>query len=564
MSADIDIQFLPEECWECVLTFLNKQKYHHYMESVSLVSKQFLSITNRIRSTLAISDHTLPFLPLLLHRFPNLTSLEFTHFYDFLDTVLFQISRYPLRRLTSLNISHRAPFPTDGLRALAENTKTLTSLNCSDMDYLSYYDFLFITNSFPFLEELDISHLKSRGIEPLPKLLRKVNLSGGSFITDAELISACKNCKFLEELVIFQCPLLTQRGIASAIRQRPGLRSFSVELTKSVIVTKSFIGSLVSLKNLTCLDFKDSCISDKLLCSVAEEGLPLRKLVLNRCRNYTYSGILYLLSRCQFVQHLGLQYAEFLNDQLLTELSIFLGSLISIDIRRCGILTDSPLFALIRNCPLLNEIKLEGTDIGKKKVKYSNSFMNCFVNPQVKSLHLAWNPSLRDESIKMLSSICPNLQMLDLNYSGGNQISEAVVGVLRRCCKMRHLILGYHSRVKLHQMNFDVPNLEVLSFASSGIDNQTLSVVSKNFCGLLYLDLYNCRSVTTKGVREIVENCKNLREINLSHCYKVNGSVVAWMVSSRPSLRKIVPPPDFKRSASQSELFLRHGCRVCW
>ncbi|XP_057452833.1 uncharacterized protein LOC130744685 [Lotus japonicus] len=556
--------YLPDECWEFVLGFLNNKQDHHYLESLSLVSKQLLSITNRLRFSLAIHDPTLPFLPRLFHRFPNLTSLDLTHFHGDLDALLLQISRYPLRRLTSLDVSHHETFPANGLRALAENTKTLTSLTCSHMGSLANADLRLITDCFPFLQELDLSSnvlSRTRTVEPLPKLLRKVNLFGDeNFITEEALVSVCKNCEFLEEVTISDCTSITAYGIASAIRQRPGLRSFSVDsLRGSVTASSSFIDSLVSLKSLTCLHFRYLSISDELLCSVAEEGLPLRKLVLHCCRNYTYSGILYLLSRCQFVQHLNLQYTEFLNDQLLTELSVFLGNLISIDISFCQGLTESALFALIRNCSLLSEIKMMFTGNGKEKVQYSNSFMNGCVNPQVKFLHLPFNSWLGGEIIKILSLICPNLELLDLRSCG----TEDVVEVLRRCCKIRHLRVDHCSSVKLHGMNFKVPNLEVLSLAYSGIDDETLSVVSKSFRGLLYLNLEDCPNVTDKGVRQVVENCKQLREINLSYCKQVVGSDVAWMVSLRPTLRKIMAPRYFHPTRIRNELFfLRHGCLV--
>ncbi|XP_057452835.1 F-box/LRR-repeat protein 4-like [Lotus japonicus] len=525
MSAAI---YLPDECWECVFRLLNNNQDHHCMESLSLVSKQFLSITNRLRSSFAIhDDYPDTFLPRLLHRFPNLTSLDLKRFRGDLDALLLLISRSPLRSLTSLSLFHDHTFPADGLRALAENTKTFTSLTCSEGS-IATADLHLITDCFPFLQELDLTFSKKflgnrlrveRLPLALPKLLRKVNLSGESLnINDEELISVCKNCEFLEELVIFSCPSITQHGIASAIRQRPGLRSFSVDGLgrgskrgdfERRFVTASFIDSLVSLKSLTCLEIRDSCISDELLCSVAKEGLPLRKLVLDDCRNYNYAGISCLLSRCKFVQHLSLQRAKFLNDQLVAELSVFLGSLISIDISSCMMLTESALLALIRNCSLLSEIKMKVTGIGEEKFQYSNSFMNhC-----VKSLHLGWNLFLGDETIKMLSLVCPNLQVFDLRYC--SSISEGgVVEVLKRSCKIRHLNLSHCSPMKLHGMNFEVPNVEVLSLAYSGIDDETLSVVSKSFSGLKYLDLELCGNVTDKGVRQVVENCKQLREIN--------------------------------------------------
>ena len=48
---------------------------NHTLKSLSVVSKQFLFTSNRIQSSLAITDQTIPFLPLLFERFPNLTSI---------------------------------------------------------------------------------------------------------------------------------------------------------------------------------------------------------------------------------------------------------------------------------------------------------------------------------------------------------------------------------------------------------------------------------------------------------------------------------------------------------
>src|ERR1044072_5015512 len=142
--------YLPEECWEIVFRSLNQQQqHHHYLESLSLVCKQFLSITNRIRSSLAVHDLTTPFLPRLCHRFPNLTSLDLTHFHGDLDALLLQISLFPsLHRLKSLHLSNHRGFPANGLRAFAEKIKTLTSRTCSRMCSLAVADLLLITNCF--------------------------------------------------------------------------------------------------------------------------------------------------------------------------------------------------------------------------------------------------------------------------------------------------------------------------------------------------------------------------------------------------------------------------------
>ncbi|KAK7349115.1 hypothetical protein VNO77_06218 [Canavalia gladiata] len=573
---------LPDECWELVLRFLMMDHYR-YLESLSLVSKQFLSLTNRLRFSLTITINH-PTLSLLFLRFPFLTSLQLTRFRGDLDALLCQISHsaFPLK---SLNVSHNSTIPSNGFRALAKKIKSLNSLTCSHMGSLRNADIILIGECFPLLEELDLSFPKDAdynnsnsfngplsdcGVKAmslaLPKL-RRVNLSGNFFLNDLSLLSLFKNCEFLEGVAIFECHFITQRGIASAMRERPGLNSFSVSNfgcgTKRgdfirPYVTSDFIHSLMSLKTLTCLDFSCSSISDELLCSVAEEGLPLRKLALQGCSYYTYAGIFCLLSRCLSVQNLDLQNAEFLNDQRVEELSLFLGNLVSINFSGCRMLTDSALVALARNCPLLQDIQMGATSIGKRRVE--DSLIGAVVNSKVKSLGLAGNSCLKEETIKMFASIFPNLRLLDLSSCS---LSEGVVEVLRRCCEIRHLSLAFFSEMKLVGMNFEVPKLEVLNLTRSGIDDEALSVISKRCCGLLRLELEDCSHVTAKGVRQVVENCTQLREINLGSCYKVAASVVAWMVFTRPSLRKITAPPGFDLGDSHRELLLRHGCMVC-
>jgi F-box/leucine-rich repeat protein 2/20 len=113
--------------------------------------------------------------------------------------------------------------------------------------------------------------------------------------------------------------------------------------------------------------------------------------------------------------------------------------------------------------------------------------------------------------------------------------------------------------VRLHGLNFEVPKLEVLNLSKTIINNEELYLISKSFGGLLQLSLEDCSFVTKWGVNHVVENCTQLREINLKGCYKVHKNIVASMVSSRPSLRKIVVPPCFRFNDKEEE-FLSHVC----
>jgi len=579
--AATDLQ-LPDECWESIFKFLintatDDDNNHGYLESLSLISKQFLSITNHLRFSLTICHPTLPSLPRLFHRFPNLTSLNLTRFTrcfsqkSDLDALLCQISTFPLNHIKSINLSNQPTIPANGLRALSEKCTSLTSLTCSNIDYISIPDIVLISDCFPLLEELDLSYPENVDliVNPLffelpERKLRKVNLSGHYYIKDSFLLKMCKSCEFLEEIVMLKCSFITHYGVASAICERPGLKSLSFSKLRLFGIGNHniFIDSLVRLKGLTCLDFSYSSISDRLLSSIAEKGFPLRKLVLQGCVGYAYVGLYNLLSNCHYFQYLDIQSADFLNDSHVLELSRFLADLVSINISKCGSLTNLALFALLRNCHKLSEVIMEDTCIGKRNVENFYTPMDYVVYPQLRSLCLAHNTSLRDGDINMFASACPNLQLLDL--SSCEYISDEGIGqVLRKCSKIRHLNLANCLRLKLLKINFEVSMLEVLNLSHSGIDDRSLYVISMSCFGLLQLDLGRCYDVTKKGVMQVVENCKLLREINLQDCHKVVADVVDLMVFTRPSLRKITSPPGFCCSDSKRKLFLRHGCLVC-
>ncbi|KAK2368755.1 F-box/LRR-repeat protein [Trifolium repens] len=432
------------------------------------------------------------------------------------------MSRFPLKQLTSLSISDQDTFPANGLRSFSQKITTLTSLTCSFI-WINPSDLFLIAECFPLLEQLELSYSSGfpnlssyvDGVEALSHALiklRKVNLTRFP-IHDQSLFHLFKNCKQLEEVIIFKCDNITNVGLASALRERPTLTSLSFSTTSmrssEVFTTSQFIDSLVSLKGLTCLILHYLNISNELLYSIAREGLPLTRLDLHSCKNYSCVGIYCLLSNRRGIQHLNLHGAYFLEDQHVVKLSLYLRDLISINLSHYSELTYSALFALVRNCPSLSEIKME--IIGRYIVGNSDSLGKFGVFPQLKALYLGGNLSLTDESIIKFASVFPNLQLLDLEYC--HNISEGICQVLRKCCKIRHLNLAHCSRVKLHGMNFVVPNLEVLNLSNTTVDYETLYVISKNCCGLSQLLLRNCKGVTEKEVKHVLGNCTQLRVV---------------------------------------------------
>ncbi|MED6156145.1 hypothetical protein PIB30_011875 [Stylosanthes scabra] len=108
--------------------------------------------------------------------------------------------------------------------------------------------------------------------------------------------------------------------------------------------------------------------------------------------------------------------------------------------------------------------------------------------------------------------------------------------------------LGYHHLFQFQfRVNFKVPTLFVLNLSGLRISNEELSLISKSCYNLKELTLESCHGITARGLKQVVKNCKQLRKISLLLCEKVPANVVPWMISARPSLRKIQPPPQFDR-----------------
>ncbi|XP_045811131.1 F-box/LRR-repeat protein 2-like [Trifolium pratense] len=569
MSESAKYLYLPDDCWKHIFKFLNDGD-NDYLKSISAVSKEFFSITNRLRSSLTIHDPTAPFLSRILHRFTDLTSLDFTHFHGDLDALLCQIP--PLNNLTSLNLSHKKTIPSDGLRYFSKKITTLTSLTCSNLFSFTSTHLFLIADCFPLLQELNLGHVIFTddkndtnfldGIEALSlslSQLRKLNLSSHSYVTDKSIFHLFKNCKFLEEVIITECFQLTAAGVASALIEKKQTMLKTLCLP-GYIITPQVIDSLVSLKRLTCIDLSFSRfrrISDDQLSYIGNAGLPLRRIDLSRCTGYSYAGLFSLLSKYQSIQHLDFEHSTVLNDRRVVKLSSFLLGLVSINLSYCTKVTYSTLFALVKKCPSLSEIKMQ--HIKHKRVKNYDLLTDFGVYPQLKSLDLSLNLWLRDKGIILFASVFPNLQLLDLS-SCEKLSDEGILQVLRRCSTISHLNVWGCSIENIPGLNFEVPKLKMLNLSFTDVEDEALFAISKSCRGLLQLLLSDCYKCTEMGVKYVLENCTQLKEIDLSRCSNVHTNVVASMLSLRPSLRKITAPPDFCISESEKNLFLLQGC----
>ncbi|AES86486.1 hypothetical protein MtrunA17_Chr4g0002691 [Medicago truncatula] len=152
---------LSDECWANVIEFLIDDDDNNSLKVLSLISKQLLSLTNCHKFSLSISNQTLPYLPRLFQRFPNIACLNLTRFrgnLNHLNRLLLLISTFRLH-LKLLNLSNQSTFPAKGLRALSKEIKItmFTPLTCSNFDHSLHKNDLVVShdyNDFPPLKRL--------------------------------------------------------------------------------------------------------------------------------------------------------------------------------------------------------------------------------------------------------------------------------------------------------------------------------------------------------------------------------------------------------------------------
>ncbi|XP_050231958.1 uncharacterized protein LOC126680803 [Mercurialis annua] len=569
---------LPQECWELIFNSLD---HHRHFEPLSLVSPRFLSITNHLRQTLIISSHTLPLLPRLLRRFPNLKSIHISQLFDAnLNSLLHRLSKSKFD-LETLTIANQTQFPHSGLGQLGLTMRNLRKLNCSKMSGLQDNDLFLIGSSFPLLEEIDISFpvynsrfnpngsldlhcfsgiVTDEGVlhlaRKLSKLL-KIDLSGNRFISDKSLKFLSLNCLLLSEVRVYDCDFITQNGISLVLRNCACLNSISLDSVGIPSIDIFFQESFSYAKTLSVLHLSNSFISDELLHLVSEACLPLKKLTLSYCYNFSFAGIFSLLYRYQFLVYLDLEGANFLTDESMIELLNFLCNLSYINLSLCSKLTSLTFFALLKNCPLLEDIKMERTNLGVEEC-----MVDMASNMRIRSVRLAGSNSLSDECLVKIALCCPRLQVLQMSYCF-SVTEEGIKGLLNNCSEIRHLEMNRCIGINNLDIDIELPKLEVLQVQGPGVDDDSLAVIAKRCQMLMHLDLEGCLNVTAKGVNEVVQKCTRLRELNLKWCDNVRVDMVSSMVFSRPSLRKIIPPCGFILTDNQISFFKRHGCLVC-
>ncbi|AES86373.2 putative leucine-rich repeat domain, L domain-containing protein [Medicago truncatula] len=333
----------------------------------------------------------------------------------------------------------------------------------------------------------------------------------------------------LTEISSFPLNITSLNLANSALIPLNGLRAFSQNIT--------------TLTSLNC-SYKDSISTTDLLlisdCFPLLEELHLSKPAI--FRGDFLSGMETLSLALPKLRKVNLSRHTYLNDQLLFQLFNNWKLLEEVIIFESTGITDagiasalrvrptlrslsfhnffksdniSTLFALIKSCTSLSDIKMESpsdvtmkhTCMKEKNAENSNSLVDLAVCPQLKSLSLAHNTWLSDENIIiMFASIFPNLQLLDLSYC--NQVSNSLTRekIVENTNSSMEFVVNHQLKSLFLTRNTWLSDENILMFASI-------------FPNLQILDLSYCNQISD-SICQVLRCCK-LRHLNLAHCSKV-------------------------------------------
>ncbi|KAK2367634.1 F-box/LRR-repeat protein [Trifolium repens] len=283
------------------------------------------------------------------------------------------------------------------------------------MDSIRVTDMSLIAECFPLLEELYLNNIAifhcnmlngHGGIETLSlalSKLRKINLSGHTYMNDQSLFHLFNNCKLLEEAIIFDCFGITNAGIGSAlgvcrptfkslsltnyvdncstllaiIRSCPSLNDIKIEYCSSR-ETNYVDNSYNSLMNFNVVSsqLKSLCLAGNTWLndqSLAYMSFPnLQKLYLSHCYQISEEGISQLLRTCSKIRHLNLSYTQ-VDDETLYVISKSCRGLLQLSLEDCYFVTEKGVNHVVENCTQLKDINWN--DCGNN-VDKSNSSSN--------------------------------------------------------------------------------------------------------------------------------------------------------------------------------------------
>ncbi|CAE6123355.1 unnamed protein product [Arabidopsis arenosa] len=548
-----------------------------------LISKDFLRVDSLSRTTIRILR--VEFLPTLLFKYPNLSSLDLSVCPKLDDDVVLRLAldgTVSTLGIKSLNLSRSTAVRARGLETLARMCHALERVDvshcwgfgdreaaalssaaglrelkmdkclslsdvglarivvgCSNLNKISLKWCMEISDLgidllckiCKGLKSLDVSYLKItndsiRSIALLPKL-EVLDMVSCPLIDDAGLQFLENGSPSLQEVDVTRCERVSLSGLISVVRGHPDIQLLKASHCVSE-VSGSFLQYIKALKHLKTIWIDGAHVSDSSLVTLSSSCRSLMEIGLSRCVDVTDIGMMGLARNCLNLKTLNLACCGFVTDVAISAVAQSCRNLETLKLESCHLITEKGLQSLGCYSKLLQELDL--TDcygVNDRGLEYISKCSN------LQRLKLGLCTNISDKGIFHIGSKCSKLLELDLYRCAGFG-DDGLAALSRGCKSLNRLILSYCCELTDTGVE-QIRQLEHLSHLElRGLKNITGVGLAAIACGckkLGYLDLKLCENIDDSGFWALAYFSKNLRQINLCNC-SVSDTALCMLMSN--------------------------------
>ncbi|XP_049540097.1 F-box/LRR-repeat protein 4 [Anopheles darlingi] len=249
-------------------------------------------------------------------------------------------------------------------------------------------------------------------------------------------------------------------------------------------------------------------------------------------------------SCCRTLTHLHLSYNAAVNENLLNMVIQNCTQLQELSIDGCWAVNRLSLKNEQRT--LTNLVRLNMTDNGW--LDTSTLLQIVANNPNLKHLNINFcNSLVLPDLFELLGS--KNRQLISLNAVKAGKLTSEALCCLATCTRLQEIDIGW----TFQELNWQTEHLRSLLLACPGIrklflsatrdlqDNDLLTIAGT--CSKLeQLSLVGCNNISAIGIQYVLEKCKNLKLLDISHCDGVeNENVLAWQCIYTTVIKRIEP-----------------------
>uniref|UniRef100_A0A803LMW2 Uncharacterized protein n=1 Tax=Chenopodium quinoa TaxID=63459 RepID=A0A803LMW2_CHEQI len=427
---------LPDECWEIIF---NRLKHESDQESITLVCKRFLSISDFLRVSLKLSGYTpITVLCRLLKRFSNLKKLQVCNFRGDMNEAILAIARSGLDLEELVALSDCRSHPEVWLEELSSSMKSLKVLKFTGGE--GDADFVRVADAFPQLEELYIKDeapyiisVTDKGMDYMSsklKRLRKIDLSNKSRTAKATPLTGISrllhhSSQSLKSLELGRVEFLTNEHVE---------------------YLSSFLQNLTSIKLFNC-----SKLSDSAFVVITQRCPHLCYFVMTGSSfvrdEYNYDGLI----KNRAIKYLDISSHQECRPKALKRLLNICPEVEKLKLHGCYLLPDDQLNVpdILKCNRTLVELDFTGSHhISVKDMDLESS--------ELEKLIVKFS-LINDIFLTKLGRICPRLIHLDLSYC--SEVTEdGVKEVVKSCKRLRYLSLSRCEKVGINIIPWIVAN----------------------------------------------------------------------------------------------------------